>query len=62
MLSDSFLFDFLEPWDIRALSIRKTADLALQLWVDTFSSFVAIRFYGSSKSNKKPSDGRGISD
>ena len=34
-----FLFDLLEPWDVRALSIRKTADLPLQLWV------VAIRFY-----------------
>jgi hypothetical protein len=24
-----FLFDLLEPWDVRALSIRKTADLPL---------------------------------
>jgi hypothetical protein len=40
-----FLFDLLEPWDVRALSIRKTADLPLQLWVGTFPHFVAIRFY-----------------
>ena len=40
--SDGFLFDLLEPWDVRALSIRKTADLPLQLWVGTFSRFVAI--------------------
>jgi hypothetical protein len=43
--SDGFLFDLLEPWDVRALSIRKTADLPLQLWVGTFPRFVAIRFY-----------------
>jgi hypothetical protein len=43
--SDDFLFDLLEPWDIRALSIRKTADLPLQLWVGTFPRFVAIGFY-----------------
>jgi hypothetical protein len=41
----AFLFDLLEPWDVRALSIRKTADLSLQLWVGTFPRFVAIRFY-----------------
>ena len=34
-----------EPWDVRALSIRKTAGLPLQLWVGTFPRFVAIRFY-----------------
>jgi hypothetical protein len=45
MPSDGFLFDLLEPWDVRALSIRKTADLLLQLWVGTFSRFVAIGFY-----------------
>jgi hypothetical protein len=39
------LFDLLEPWDVRAFSIRKTADLPLQLWVDTFPRFVAIGFY-----------------
>jgi hypothetical protein len=26
----------LEPWDVRELCIRKTADLFLQLWVSTF--------------------------
>ena len=31
--------------DVRALSIRKTADLPLQLWVGTFPRFVAIGFY-----------------
>jgi hypothetical protein len=40
-MSDGFLFDLLEPWGIRALSIRKTADLPLQLWVGTFPHFVA---------------------
>jgi hypothetical protein len=35
----------LEPWDVRELYIRKTADLLLQLWVSTFPRFVAIRFY-----------------
>jgi hypothetical protein len=39
------LFDLLEPWDVRALSIRKTADLPLQLWIGTFPRFVAIGFY-----------------
>jgi hypothetical protein len=43
--SDGFLLDLLEPWDVRALSIRKTADLPLQLWVDTYPRFVAIGFY-----------------
>ena len=42
---DGFLFDLLVPWDVRALSIRKTANLPLQLWVATFPRFVAIRFY-----------------
>jgi hypothetical protein len=35
----------LEPWDVRELYIRKTADLLLQLWVSTFPRFVAIGFY-----------------
>jgi len=39
------MFDLLEPWDVRALSIRKTADLLLQLWVGTFPCFVAMSFY-----------------
>jgi hypothetical protein len=43
--SDGFLFNLLEVWDVGALSIRKTADLLLQLWVGTFSRFMAIRFY-----------------
>ena len=47
--SDGFLFDLLEPWDVRALSIWKTADLPLQLWAGTFSRFMAIRFYFLSK-------------
>jgi hypothetical protein len=47
--SDGFLFDLLEPWAVRTLSIRKTADLPLQLWVGTFPRFVAIRFYFHSK-------------
>ena len=34
-----------KPCDVRALSIRKTADLPLQLWVGTFPRFVAIGFY-----------------
>ena len=38
-------FDLLEPWDVRALFIRKTADLPLQLWVGTFPRFVAIGLY-----------------
>jgi hypothetical protein len=44
-LTARFLFNLLEPWDVRVLSIRKTADLPLQLWVGTFPRFVAIRFY-----------------
>ena len=43
--SDSFFFDLLEPWDVRELYIRKTADLPLQLCVDTLPRFVAIGFY-----------------
>ena len=35
----------LEPWDVRELCIRETADLLLQLWVSTFPRFVAIGFY-----------------
>jgi hypothetical protein len=42
--SDGFLFDMLELCDVRALSIRKTGDLPLHLWVGTFPRFVAIRF------------------
>jgi hypothetical protein len=38
------LYILLEPWDVRELSIRKTADLLLQLWVSTFPRFVAIGF------------------
>jgi hypothetical protein len=45
LLVYGFLFDLLEPWDVTALSIRKTADLPLQLWVGTFPRFVAIGFY-----------------
>ena len=41
--------NLLEPWDVRELYIRKTADLSLQLCVDTFPRFVAIRFYFLSK-------------
>ena len=32
----AFFFDLLEPWNVRELYIRKTADLPLQLCVDTF--------------------------
>ena len=39
------LFFLLEPWDVRELYIRKTADLPLQLLVGTFPRFVAIGFY-----------------
>jgi hypothetical protein len=35
----------LEPSNVRAQYIRKTADLLLQLWVSTFPRFVAIGFY-----------------
>jgi hypothetical protein len=35
----------LEPSDVRAQYIRKTADLPHQLWVGTFPRFVAIGFY-----------------
>ena len=41
----TFFFDLLEPWDVRELYIRKTADLLLQLCVDTFPRLVVIRFY-----------------
>ena len=40
-----FFLDLLEPWDVRELYIRKTADLPLQLCLGTFPRFVAIRFY-----------------
>jgi hypothetical protein len=43
--SDGFFFDLLEPWDVRELYIRKTADLPMQLCVDTLPRFVAIGFY-----------------
>ena len=36
----AFFFDLLEPWDVRELYIWKTADLPLQLCVDTFPRFV----------------------
>ena len=39
------LHDLLEPWDIRELYIRKTADLPMQLCLGTFPRFVATRFY-----------------
>jgi hypothetical protein len=35
----------LEPWDVKELYIRTTADLPLQLWIGTFPRFVAIGFY-----------------
>ena len=35
----------LEPSNVRAKYIRKTADLLLQLWVSTFPRFVNIGFY-----------------
>ena len=35
----------LEPSNVRAQYIRKTADLPHQLWVGTFPRFVAIVFY-----------------
>jgi hypothetical protein len=41
----AFCSTLLEPWDVRALSIRKTADLPLQLWVGTYPRFVAIDFH-----------------
>jgi hypothetical protein len=45
LTADGFLFDLLELCDVRALSIRKTADLPLQFCVGTFPRFVAIGFY-----------------
>ena len=41
----AFFLDMLESWDVRELYIRKTADLPLQLCLDTFPRFVAIGFY-----------------
>ena len=38
-------FFLLEPWDVRELYIRKTADLPLQLLVGTFPRFVTIGLY-----------------
>ena len=35
-------FDLLEPWDVRELYIRKTADLSLQLCIDTFPRFNGV--------------------
>ena len=35
----------LEPSNVRAQYIRKTADLPHQLWIGTFPRFVAIGFY-----------------
>jgi hypothetical protein len=39
------LLDLLEPWDVRALSIRKTADLPLQLRVGTFPRFCGYQIF-----------------
>ena len=39
-----FFLDLLEPWDVRELYIRKTADLPMQLCLCTFPRFVAIGF------------------
>jgi hypothetical protein len=36
------LFDLLEPWEVRSLSIRKIADLPLQLWVGTFRGYQIV--------------------
>jgi hypothetical protein len=41
----AFSLDLLEPWDVRELYIRKTADLPMQLCLGTFPHFVAIGFY-----------------
>jgi hypothetical protein len=43
--SAGFFLNLLEPWEVRELYIRKTADLPLKLCVDTFPRFVAIEFY-----------------
>ena len=40
----AFCSTLLELWDVRVLSIRKTADLPLQLLVGTFPRFVVIGF------------------
>ena len=45
----AFFPDLLDPWDVRKLYIRKTADLPLQLWVGTFPRFMAIGFYFQSE-------------
>ena len=37
--------DLLETWDVSELYIRKTAELPMQLCLDTFPRFVAIGFY-----------------
>ena len=43
--SDVFCcFFLLEPWDVRELYIRKSADLPLQFLVGTFPRFVAFGF------------------
>jgi hypothetical protein len=38
-------FDLLEPWDVRELCIRNTADLPMELFLGTIPRFVAIGFY-----------------
>jgi hypothetical protein len=50
--SDGFLFDLLEPWDVRALFIRKTVDLPLQpgsayfhvSWLSDFISYPKLLY------------------
>ena len=41
----AFFPDLLEPWNVRELYIRKTANVPLQLWVGTFPRFLAIGLY-----------------
>ena len=41
----AFFPHLLEPWNVRELYIRKTANVPLQLWVGTFPRFLAIGLY-----------------
>ena len=60
--SDGFLFDLLEPWDVRVLSIRKTGDLPLQLWAIGFYFLSETLIYSTAKrENAKSVSFQGLS-